>query len=130
MSNRGRQNVASFLSQNLNLDWRMGAEYFESLLLDYDPYSNYGNWMYNSTVGHDSRNRYFNIVKQAKKYDENGKYLKNWLPELEEISDQHIHEPWTLTEEEQSETGVVICEDYPEPMIDLEASYQEIRDRR
>jgi deoxyribodipyrimidine photo-lyase len=130
MSNRGRQNVASFLSQNLNLDWRMGAEYFESLLLDYDPYSNYGNWMYNSTVGHDSRNRYFNIVKQAKKYDENGEYVKHWLPELEEISDQHIHEPWTLTEEEQSETGVVICEDYPEPMIDLEASYQEIRDRR
>ncbi|MDZ7681220.1 MAG: DASH family cryptochrome [Fodinibius sp.] len=51
MSNRGRQNVASFLAQNLNIDWRMGAEYFESQLIDYDVCSNYGNWMYNSTVG-------------------------------------------------------------------------------
>jgi deoxyribodipyrimidine photo-lyase len=130
MSNRGRQNVASFLSQNLNLDWRMGAEYFESQLLDYDPYSNYGNWMYNSTVGHDSRNRYFNIVKQAQKYDENGEYVKHWLPELEGMSDQHIHEPWTLTEDQQEELSIKIGEDYPEPMIDLESSYEEIRDRR
>lgn len=129
MSNRGRQNVASFLSQNLNLDWRMGAEYFESMLIDYDVYSNYGNWMYNSTVGHDSRNRYFNIIKQAQKYDSNGEYVKHWLPVLEVIPDQKIHEPHTLTEEEQQEAGIIIGKDYPEPMIDLEASYQQIRAR-
>ena len=129
MSNRGRQNVASFLSQNLNIDWRMGAEYFESMLLDYDVYSNYGNWMYNSTVGHDSRNRYFNIVKQAQKYDENGEYVKHWLPELKGVPDEKIHEPHLLTEEEQEELGIHIGEDYPKPMIDLEVSYKEIRNR-
>ena len=130
MSNRGRQNVASFLSQNLNLDWRMGAEYFESLLLDYDPYSNYGNWMYNSTVGHDSRNRYFNIVKQAKKYDKKGEYVKHWLPELDSVPEEKIQEPWKLTDEEQNALNIHIGEDYPAPMIDLEASYKAIRDRR
>ena len=130
MSNRGRQNVASFLSQNLELDWRMGAEYFESMLVDYDVYSNYGNWMYNSTVGHDSRNRYFNIVGQAKKYDENGEYVRHWLPELKEVPDDFIHEPHTMSAEEQQACGVNIGESYPEPMIDLEASYERIRKKR
>jgi len=93
MSNRGRQNVASFLAQNLNIDWRMGAEYFELLLIDYDVCSNYGNWMYNATVGQDPRNRYFNIVNQANKYDADGQYVKHWLPELENLPREFIHEP-------------------------------------
>lgn len=129
MSNRGRQNVASFLSQNLNIDWRMGAEYFESKLIDYDVYSNYGNWMYNATVGHDSRNRYFNIVKQAQKYDSDGEYVKYWLPILESIPDQKVHEPHTLSAKEEKEYGVVIGKDYPKPIIDLDASYETIKAR-
>ena len=129
MSNRGRQNVASFLAQNLNIDWRMGAEYFESLLIDYDVCSNYGNWMYNSTVGQDPRNRYFNIVNQANKYDADGEYVKHWLPELKNVPDEHIHETHKLTDEEQEGLGVIIGEDYPSPMLDLEASYREIRNR-
>lgn len=79
MSNRGRQNVASFLSQDLGVDWRMGAEYFESLLLDYDVASNWGNWAYNSTVGHDPRNRKFDVERQAWMYDRKGAYVKHWL---------------------------------------------------
>ena len=51
MSNRGRQNVASYFSKNLLMDWRIGAAYFESQLIDYDVHSNYGNWMYVSGVG-------------------------------------------------------------------------------
>ncbi|MEM7759541.1 MAG: DASH family cryptochrome, partial [Cyanobacteria bacterium P01_A01_bin.40] len=65
MSNRGRQNVASFLTKNLGIDWRMGAEWFESLLVDYDVCSNWGNWNYTAGVGNDARGfRYFNIAKQ------------------------------------------------------------------
>ena len=78
MSNRGRQNVASFLSKNLLLDWRMGAAYFESLLIDYDVHSNYGNWMYVSGVGNDPRDRKFNVRLQAERYDSNGKYQRMW----------------------------------------------------
>ncbi|TAE51848.1 MAG: DASH family cryptochrome [Bacteroidetes bacterium] len=82
MSNRGRQNVASFLVRDLGLDWRMGAEYFESLLLDYDVCSNWGNWNYVAGVGNDPReNRYFNVVSQGKRYDPRGEYVRTWLSE-------------------------------------------------
>jgi deoxyribodipyrimidine photo-lyase len=80
MSNRGRQNVASFLVKDLQISWIWGAMYFESKLIDYDPCSNWCNWMYIAGVGNDPReNRYFNIENQAKKYDAQGLYVKFWL---------------------------------------------------
>lgn len=79
MSNRGRQNVASFFAKELQLDWRIGAAYFEALLLDYDVHSNYGNWMYVAGVGNDPRDRKFNIKSQAERYDPSQKYQKTWL---------------------------------------------------
>lgn len=129
MSNRGRQNVASFLAQNLNIDWRMGAEYFESMLLDYDVCSNYGNWAYNATVGHDPRNRFFNIVWQAKRYDSKGEYVKLWLPELKSLPKDYIHEPHTFFVEQKELFEVKEQVSYPSPMIDLEKSYEEIKAR-
>ena len=84
MSNRGRQNVASFFTKDLGCDWRIGAEYFESQLLDYDVASNWGNWNYVAGVGPDPREgRYFNIQKQAAQYDGDQSFRKTWLPELE-----------------------------------------------
>ncbi len=83
MSNRGRQNVASFWAKEWEQDWRIAAKYFESMLIDYDVHSNYGNWMYNAGVGNDPRDRKFNIKRQAEMYDANGKYQKLWLnPDL------------------------------------------------
>ena len=79
MSNRGRQNVASFLAKELKIDWRWGASYFESKLIDYDVHSNYGNWMYVSGVGNDPRDRKFNIKFQAERYDPMNKYQNIWL---------------------------------------------------
>ena len=79
MSNRGRQNVASYLSRNMNIDWRIGAAYFESLLIDYDVHSNYGNWMYVSGVGNDPRDRKFNVRLQAERYDAQNKFQNLWL---------------------------------------------------
>ena len=81
MSNRGRQNVASYLSKENNIDWRWGAKYFESKLIDYDVHSNYGNWMYVSGVGNDPRDRKFNIKFQAERYDPNNKFQNLWLQE-------------------------------------------------
>jgi deoxyribodipyrimidine photo-lyase len=82
MSNRGRQNVASYLTKDLDIDWTWGASYFESQLLDYDVCSNWGNWNYIAGVGNDPReNRYFNIETQVEKYDKNGDYVKLWLGE-------------------------------------------------
>jgi deoxyribodipyrimidine photo-lyase len=79
MSNRGRQNVASYFAKELELDWRIGASYFESLLIDYDVHSNYGNWMYVAGVGNDPRDRKFNVQLQAERYDTNGTYQRLWL---------------------------------------------------
>jgi len=79
MSNRGRQNVASYFAKELLLDWRIGAAYFESVLLDYDVHSNYGNWMYVAGVGNDPRDRKFNTQFQAERYDSNHKFRKLWL---------------------------------------------------
>ena len=80
MSNRGRQNVASYLCNDLKLDWRLGAAYFEQQLIDYDVSSNWGNWAYLAAVGNDPReNRYFNIEKQAAIYDNKNSYRELWL---------------------------------------------------
>jgi deoxyribodipyrimidine photo-lyase len=120
MSNRGRQNVASFLTKNLGIDWRMGAEWFESLLIDYDVCSNWGNWNYTAGVGNDARGfRYFNIPKQSRDYDPKGDYVRHWLPELAAISGGKIHEPWKLTAEEQKNYEVRLGVDYPRPVVDF-----------
>ena len=120
MSNRGRQNVASFLTKNLGIDWRMGAEWFEYLLVDYDVCSNWGNWNYTAGVGNDARGfRYFNIAKQTKDYDPHGEYIKHWLPELASLPGDKVRDPSKLTKEEQKRYGVQLGVDYPRPVVDF-----------
>lgn len=130
MSNRGRQNVASMLSQSLKLDWRMGAAYFESRLVDYDVASNWGNWAYNSRVGNDPRARYFNIVKQANRYDDNGEHVRHWLPELDGVPAEFIHEPHRMSYDQQKLYDCVLGTDYPEPIVNLDETYKRIRRER
>lgn len=121
MSNRGRQNVASFLVKDLKVNWQMGAEYFESVLIDYDPCSNWGNWNYIAGVGSDPReNRYFNILSQARRYDPDGEYVKNWLPELSELPIEKIHRPDILSADEQNDFHLKLGLDYPKAMIATE----------
>lgn len=80
ISNRGRQITASFLIHDLRADWLIGAEYFESMLIDYDPCSNYGNWNYLAGVGNDPVEiRYFNPEKQRLTYDPEGIFTNYWL---------------------------------------------------
>ncbi len=120
MSNRGRQNVASFLTKNLGINWQMGAQWFESLLIDYDVCSNWGNWNYTAGIGNDARGfRYFNIPKQSKNYDPNGQYLRHWLPELTSIVGDKIHEPQKLSKQEQINYNVIIGKDYPCPIVNF-----------
>ncbi|MGB9955761.1 DASH family cryptochrome [Haloferax prahovense] len=122
MSNRGRQNAASFLANDLRLDWRRGAAYFETRLVDYDPASNYGNWAYIAGVGNDSRDRSFDVRWQANRYDEDAEYVKTWLPELDALPAEYAHEPWKLSDEEQATYGVELGVNYPEPMVELGGS--------
>jgi deoxyribodipyrimidine photo-lyase len=118
MSNRGRQNVASFLVKDLHINWLMGAEWFESQLIDYDPCSNYGNWTYVAGVGNDPREtRYFNIITQATRYDVKGEYVKLWIPELKDVPIEKIHRPDTLSFDEQNCYHVKLGAQYPKAMI-------------
>jgi deoxyribodipyrimidine photo-lyase len=80
MSNRGRQNAASYLVHDLQINWMWGAAWFEHLLIDYDVYSNYGNWQYVAGVGNDPREgRKFNIKRQQETYDPDNLYINYWL---------------------------------------------------
>ena len=79
MSNRGRQNVASYLIHDLHQDWRWGAAWFEHQLIDHDPALNWGNWKYIAGTGTDVRDTAFDVAQQAKRYDPQGKYVRTWL---------------------------------------------------
>ena len=78
LSNRGRQNTASWLAKTAGVDWRWGAWWFESQLLDHDVGPNWGNWQYVAGVGNDPRNRTFNMRAQADRYDADGAYRRVW----------------------------------------------------
>ncbi len=79
MSNRGRQLVASCLVNELGVDWRFGAAYFEQQLIDFDVASNWGNWQYLAGVGVDPRgHRRFDLAKQTQQYDPNGEFVRQW----------------------------------------------------
>lgn len=119
-SNRTRQNVASFLTKNLGVDWRAGAEWFESVLVDYDVASNWGNWAYAAGVGNDARGfRFFNIYKQADDYDPDGAYVRHWLPALAGVRGARAHRPDRLHSAERERAGLALGRDYPAPMVDL-----------
>ncbi|MYL23147.1 DASH family cryptochrome [Halomonas alkaliantarctica] len=98
ISNRARQNVASFLVKDLGVDWRLGAAWFEHCLIDYDVASNWGNWRYIAGVGRDPRQeRYFNVIKQAGCYDPKGFYVAHWLPEMAALPcDLSRQQPWRV----------------------------------
>ncbi|PNH00586.1 Cryptochrome DASH, chloroplastic/mitochondrial, partial [Tetrabaena socialis] len=138
MSNRGRQNVASYLALDLGVDWRRGADWFESCLLDYDVTSNWGNWAAAAGLT-GGRVNHFNIAKQAgrggegelkeersreggqglnysKDYDLAGEYVKTWCPELRNVPAARVHEPWLMSKEEQERSGCRIGVDYPAPI--------------
>jgi len=116
MSNRMRQNVASFLVKDMGIDWRWGAEWFESLLLDYDAAQNYCNWNYIVGIAFNvCASRYFNIMKQAETFDPEGKFVKRWIPGFESCPTEFIHKPFEMTPDQRQEFGV----DYPMPCSPL-----------
>lgn len=114
MSNRGRQNVASFLVKDLKVNWMWGAAYFEEKLIDYCPANNWGNWAYIAGVGNDPREyRHFNVLKQAIDYDPQGDYIRLWIPELAAINATQIHQPWKLSETERAKSQLKSYLDSP-----------------
>ncbi|KAI5371153.1 putative cryptochrome/DNA photolyase class 1, cryptochrome/DNA photolyase, FAD-binding protein [Septoria linicola] len=137
-SNRARQNVASYLSKHLGIDWRIGAEWYEQNLIDYDLSSNWGNWQYVAGVGNDPRGdaRVFNPVKQAVDYDTNGEYVRTWVPELRDVGrgGQHssggdspeslmgVFQAWRMPDDEKKRLGLEGVEWVEKPLIRIDYS--------
>jgi deoxyribodipyrimidine photo-lyase len=120
MSNRGRQNVASFLVKDLKVNWTWGAAYFEEKLIDYCPSNNWGNWAYVAGVGNDPRDsRSFNVLKQAKEFDPHGDYVRLWIPELKHIPAGKIHEPWKVPADRLADYKIQIGRTYPNPVLEV-----------
>jgi deoxyribodipyrimidine photo-lyase len=121
MHNRARLVVGSFLTKDLHLDWRHGETHFEALLLDGEPAQNNGNWQWVTSVGVDPApyfRRIFNPVLQQRKFDPGGDYVRRWVPELRDVPDERLAEPWTMSDREQEAAGCVIGRDYPSPIVE------------
>jgi deoxyribodipyrimidine photo-lyase len=120
MSNRGRQIVASFLVRDLRVDWRVGAEWFEALLVDHDVAANWANWAYAAGVGNDPRGaRYFHPIKQSKQYDPQGDHRSAWLPELGHLAASDSVAPWKVPAGRLRTAGVILGKTYPRPVVDM-----------
>jgi deoxyribodipyrimidine photo-lyase len=120
MHNRVRMIVASFLVKDLLVDWRRGERWFRRLLIDGEPSQNAGNWQWVAGTGPDAAPyfRVFNPVTQSRKFDSAGTYIRRWVPELAELGDTEIHEPWALGPLELAAAGVELGVSYPEPIVD------------
>jgi deoxyribodipyrimidine photo-lyase len=96
MHNRTRMVVASFLVKDLHLEWQLGERFFAEHLTDYDPASNAHGWQWTAGTGTDASPYYrvFNPIEQGRRFDENGDYIRKYVPELAHLSAAEIHEPW------------------------------------
>jgi deoxyribodipyrimidine photo-lyase len=120
LPNRARLIVASFLVKHLLIDWRHGETWFWDTLIDADPANNPLNWQWVAGSGVDSAPyfRIFNPVLQAEKFDPDGAYVRQWLPELAGLEAPAIHSPWTASSDALSKAGIVLGKTYPNSIVD------------
>lgn len=120
MHNRLRMIVASFLVKDLLVDWRWGERYFAEHLIDYDFSANNGGWQWAASTGCDAQPwfRIFNPITQSKRFDQHGKFIRKYLPELSNCTDKEIHQPWQISSQRQKIIGVTIGQNYPKPIVD------------
>lgn len=127
MHNRVRMIVASLLTKNLRLPWQLGAAWFWDTLVDADLANNTQGWQWSAGSGADAAPyfRIFNPVRQGERFDPAGRYVRRWCPELRQLPDRLIHQPWEASAAQGRESGLRLGEDYPAPIIDLKASRAE-----
>lgn len=114
MHNRLRMIVASFLVKDLRIDWRLGERYFIEQLIDGDLAANNGGWQWAASTGTDAAPyfRIFNPTTQGERFDKSGQFIRHWLPELANVPEKAVHQPWLWAEK----NGVML--DYPRPIVD------------
>ena len=120
MHNRLRMVVASFLVKDLGIDWRWGERYFAEKLNDFDLSSNNGGWQWAASSGCDAQPyfRIFNPTSQSEKFDRDGKFIRKYLPVLENLSAPAVHSPWLAKPIELAKAGVTLGKNYPKPIVE------------
>jgi deoxyribodipyrimidine photo-lyase len=131
MHNRLRMVTASFLVKDLGIDWRRGERYFALRLNDYELASNNGGWQWAASTGCDAQPwfRIFNPVTQSQKFDRDGAFIRQWLPQLERLDAKDIHAPWLADPAALAARGVVLGRDYPLPLVDHDKARQRTLER-
>jgi deoxyribodipyrimidine photo-lyase len=132
MHNRARLVTASFLTKELGIDWRRGERHFMRLLLDGDEANNNGNWQWVTSVGADPQpyfRRIYNPARHMERFDPGGRYVRRYVPELADVPDQHLAEPWEMPDDVQRACGCVIGRDYPAPVVERKAAREQAIER-
>lgn len=124
MHNRVRMVVASFLIKHLLIHWKRGEEWFWDTLVDADLANNSASWQWVAGSGADAAPyfRIFNPIKQGQDYDPKGVYIRQWVPELADLSDKDLQEPWNARADDLKAAGVKLGETYPERIVDHPAA--------
>jgi deoxyribodipyrimidine photo-lyase len=120
MHNRLRMVAASFLTKDLGIDWRRGERYFALHLNDFDLAANNGGWQWAASTGCDAQPyfRIFNPVTQSRKFDDDGQFIRRYVPELAGLSAAAIHAPWLAEPGDLAAAGVELGKSYPRPIVD------------
>ncbi|MBF0861872.1 cryptochrome/photolyase family protein [Gluconobacter kanchanaburiensis] len=127
MHNRARMIVGSFLTKHLLIDWKKGDAWFRDTLVDADFANNAMNWQWVAGTGIEATPffRIFNPTRQAEKFDPDGDYIRQWVPELRGLSGRALFEPWAAKDDDLRKGRVQLGRTYPHPIVDL----KEGRDR-
>lgn len=120
MHNRVRMIAASFLIKHLLIPWQKGYDYFSETLVDFDVANNAMGWQWVAGCGVETAPyfRIFNPILQSEKFDQDGDYIRKWIPEIAKLPSKYIHKPWEAPEEILHTAHVRLGKTYPEPMID------------
>jgi deoxyribodipyrimidine photo-lyase len=130
MHNRVRMITASFLIKNLLVDWRLGAQWFWDCLLDADLANNSASWQWVAGCGTDASPyfRIFNPITQGEKFDPDGEYIKQFLPELSQLPKKYLSKPWQAPSDILAQADIILGVNYPNPIVDIKVSRQKALD--